>query len=296
MAPHRGIRLSHFFSGSPAAPMPHSTGPTTVPDEGPAQALLPAERRYSVRRRVGDAVNSALRFVDLELVRRHRWDDPRTFLPFASTIRRAKEAGLPLCDFIDLTYNVPGATQDTIDRLSDLGVYRRPIQRICEIGPGSGRFLEKTLHRCAPDYYEIYETADDWARWLVAQYNVVYQETDGNSLAATPSGSIDLVQAHKVLVATPFLTTVRYLREMMRVLRVGGLAVFDVMTKGCLDGDTLNRWVSSGITYGSYPALVPEEFVRELFLEKGFAFVGKFSIPMVPGQTQYFVFCKTRPD
>jgi hypothetical protein len=57
---------------------------------------------------------------------------------------------------------------------------------------------------CNPAYYEIYETAGDWEKWLVDKYQVTSHPTDGRSLSSTPSGSIDLVQAHKVLPVAIF--------------------------------------------------------------------------------------------
>lgn len=40
---------------------------------------------------------------------------------------------------------MPGATQATVDELRTLGVYEAKPNTVLEIGPGSGRYLEKTL-------------------------------------------------------------------------------------------------------------------------------------------------------
>lgn len=138
--------------------------------------------KTTLKHSIENSVNRTLHVVGLELVRhQHHWDDPREYIPFEETIRWARQAGLSVGDYIDVTYNVPGATQETIAKMATLGVFAGQVQRICEIGPGSGRYLEKTLQVCHPDQYEFYETSTAWAQWLEQQYAVIYQPTDGVS-------------------------------------------------------------------------------------------------------------------
>ena len=140
-----------------------------------------------------------------------------------SRISAAAAAGLSVGDYVDVTYNVAGATQGTIDGMSGLGVFSAPVETVLEIGPGSGRYLEKVVRKCAPARYEIYETAQAWADYLERRHRVVRQPASGSSLSDTADASIDLVHAHKVFVCTPFLITCRYWLEMLRVAR---LAIF----------------------------------------------------------------------
>ncbi|MGC5041162.1 methyltransferase domain-containing protein [Streptomyces sp. DT190] len=149
----------------------------------------------------------------------------------------------------------PGATQSTIDELRALGVFAAEPDTVLEIGPGSGRYLEKTLKECSPGRYEIYETAAPWADYLVDTFGVVAQPTAGCSLAPTPDGSIDLVQAHKVFNTLTFLGAARYFFEMARVTRPGGRIVFDVMTETCLDPATMRAWAARGTTPTRPPCL-----------------------------------------
>lgn len=93
------------------------------------------------------SVNSLLGMAEVELVRVNRWDDPRTFLPFKATLGGAKAAGISVSDYIDAKHNVPGATQATFDQMPALGVFQRPIDRVCEIGPGSGRTKYSGSHQ-----------------------------------------------------------------------------------------------------------------------------------------------------
>lgn len=122
-----------------------------------------------------------------------------------------------------------------------LGVFSKQITTVVESGPGSGRFIEKTLEACSPSNYEVYETAGLWASYVVSKYDVVLQPTDDRTLRATSDGSADLVHAYKVFVGVPFLETYTYWTEMARVARSGSHVVFDIMTEACLDSDTLKK-------------------------------------------------------
>src|SRR5262245_3101601 len=80
----------------------------------------------------------------------HDWADVSKFIPFEGTLEGAKRAGLSVGDYIDTVINkTPGATQSTIDQMVALGVFSGHIQSVVEIGPGSGRYLEKTIKICS---------------------------------------------------------------------------------------------------------------------------------------------------
>ena len=247
---------------------------------------------YSFAGRMRRTLNSLLRPLGVQLVRTHSWEEPRTYIPFKETLAAAKLAGQSVSDYIDTTYNVAGASQEAIEQMQKLGVFDQRIDRVCEIGPGSGRYLEKTMACCQPSHYEIYETADEWAQWLVRQYGVLLRLTDGNSLAATQSASIDLLQAHKVFSVMPFLTTMRYLGECVRVLRPGGKLVFDLITDECLDDATLERWLTTGPRAGTYPSVNSEQYVVRFLSVRDFRLDGKFVIAHKPGTARCFVFTK----
>ncbi|MFD3515782.1 methyltransferase domain-containing protein [Streptomyces sp. NPDC058657] len=216
------------------------------------------------------------------------------FLPFEATMRAARAAGLSVGDHIDEVMNgTPGATQSTIDKLSALGVYAGRPRTVLEIGPGSGRYLEKTLKECAPERYEIYETAAPWAGYLVDTYGVVARPTAGASLAPTPDASIDLVQAHKVFNTVTFLCACRYFLEMARVVRPGGRIVFDVMTENCLAPEAVRAWATQGGPgHGSYPAAMPRRTVEDLFETLGCSLEAGFTAPMGVASTEVLVFAK----
>ncbi|NGO11479.1 class I SAM-dependent methyltransferase [Streptomyces sp. HC44] len=216
------------------------------------------------------------------------------FIPFEATTRAARAAGLSVADYIDEVMNgTPGATQSTIDELRALGVFAASPNTVLEIGPGSGRYLEKTLKECSPERYEIYETAGPWANYLVDTFGVVAQPTAGSSLAPTPDASIDLVQAHKVFNTVTFLCASRYFFEMARVTRPGGRIVFDVMTETCLDPDAVRTWATQGgAGHDSYPAAMPRQTCVDLFATLGCSLKASFRAPMGVATTEVLVFTK----
>ena len=162
-----------------------------------------------------------------------------------------------------------------------------------EIGPGSGRYLEKTLEQCSPSRYEIYETAAPWASYLVETFGVLAQPTAGCSLAPTPDGTIDLVQAHKVFNTVTFLSSSRYFFEMARVTRAGGLIVFDVMTETCLEPATVRAWATrGGEGHDSYPIPMPRQTCIDLFATLGCTLEASFLAPMGFASTEVLVFRK----
>ena len=221
----------------------------------------------------------------------HDWSDVGNFIPFERTMEAAGHAGMSVADYVDGIMNgVPGSSQNTVDKMASLGVFSESMRTVVEIGPGTGRYLEKILRVARPSRYEIYETAGPWSAYLVKEYGVVAQPTDGYSLTSTEDASVCMVHSHKVLSAVPFMVTCCYWHEMARVIRPGGWAVFDVVTERCLGGDAMQTWVKSGLRLGSFPAVLPREVAVSLFTEEGFTLAGSFIVPMPPGTTELMVF------
>lgn len=240
-------------------------------------------------------VRGVLRRTGYDLVRstnvRGGVDD---FLPFEPTVRAARAAGMSIGDYLDDVMNgTPGATASTIERLTELGVFAGAPHTLLEIGPGSGRYLEKTLEVCTPSRYEIYETAEPWRDFLVETYPVVALPTEGSSLAPTPDGSVDVVLAHKVFNTVTFLISIRYFLEMARVVRPGGRIVFDALTETALDPATLRDWAAKGGEgHGTYPTPLPRQACVDLFATLGCTLEAAFLAPMGFATTEVLVFRK----
>ena len=244
-------------------------------------------------RTIKSTANTVLAPAGLKISRRddHGWDDTANFIPFEKTLAAANDAQLSVGDYVDAVMNgVPGSSQATIDLMASAGVFAQSGGTVVEIGPGTGRYLEKTVKAARPKRYEIYETAGPWRSYLVSQYKVVAQETDGYSLGPTPDASADLVHAHKVFSGVPFMVTCCYWHEMARVIRPGGWAVFDILTERCLEGDALTAWAKSGIRNGAYPAVVPRNLAVQFFASQGFEAKASHIVPMSPGSTELMLF------
>lgn len=229
--------------------------------------------------------------IRIEKLDDHAWDDTSSFIPFERTMASARSAGLSVGDYVDAILNrMPGSSQSTIDKMAAAGVFSAPLETIVEIGPGTGRYLEKTIHAARPKRYEIYETARPWADYLMETYDLVLQRTDGYSLGDTASASADLVHAHKVFSSVPFMVTCCYWREIARAVRPGGWVAFDIMTERCLEGDAMEKWASSGIRNGAFPAVIPRALATEFFGNRGFKLAASHIVPMQPGTTELLVF------
>lgn len=242
----------------------------------------------SYKRKLLNGANRFLSLAGFELVK--KGDEFQDYIPWKQTLLAAEKSGLSLGDYIDNNFNVPGTTQLTLDKMAELGVFENPVGRVCEIGPGSGRYLEKVIQLCKPEYYEIYETSSDWRNWLVDKYGVIAKPTDGASLSSTPAKTMDLVHTHKMLYGNPILTIFRYFKEMIRVVKDDGVLVFDLLTAECMSNEILEKWVASGVTHAC--SMTPKQVALDYFPAHGFQYRGGFIVPMAPGLTEYFVFKK----
>jgi hypothetical protein len=248
----------------------------------------------SIRKAAREKLNVLLGVAGFQLLRPGEKDHVRPFIPWKRTLEAARKAGLSVGDYIDLTYQVPGATRATIDQLSGIGVFRNKIDRVGEVGPGSGRYLDLIQRLCAPRSYEIYETDKEWSGWLTQTYHVTAHEADGTSLSATATGSLGLVHAHKVFAYLPFIVTCQYFGEMIRVTRPGGHIVFDFFSESCMSDATIQQWIE-GRMYSR--CVIPREFVIGFFARRHCSLRSSFLATAQPGLSEYLVLVKDEvPD
>ncbi len=243
----------------------------------------------SFRRTVQKALNYLLIPAGYELLPRFKREYIRSYQPLRQTLKAAQKAGLSVGDYLDGKFQVPGVTQTTIDQLAAYGIFGKEVQRVCEIGPGSGRYLEKVQSLCGPCSYEIYETDPQWNDWLVRTYPVISHDADGRSLNDTADGSVDIVHAHRLFPYLPFIVQCRYFLEMIRVARPGGWIVFDIISEQCMSDPLIQKWIASD---RSDPCMMPREFVTDFFARRQCFLRWSFFIPFLPGQTEYVVFAK----
>jgi SAM-dependent methyltransferase len=235
------------------------------------------------------SVNAGLRPLGVQVIR-GRSTDPavQRFLSARKTIAAARRAGLSIGDYIDQVFAQPGATAAAVETVVKLGELKSPVKRICEIGAGSGRYMEKFIEALHPEVYEVYETADDWLPHLRSFPHVVTHSCDGRTLKGTVSGSVDLVHAQKVFVYLDFWTMVSYLTEMVRVIRPGGVIAFDIISERALDEVPIDQWMTSGQVLR--PA--PRQWVIDLLARESVCYQGNDFISMPPGRSELLVFRK----
>ena len=218
-------------------------------------------------------------------------DSVKSFLPFRQTLKAARLAGLPLGDYIDARYQFPGLTQQTIDRLATVGVFDAPTDRVCEIGPGSGRYLEPVLKRCKPTSYEIYEPNREWSNWLAKTHPVIPRQSDGISLHDTLTASVDLVLAHRVFVYLAFIVTFQYFLEMIRVAKDGAYIAFDIFSESCMPDATIEKWAAAHVYH---PCMIPRDMAIAFFARRRCSLHASFFVPSRFGQSEYLVFVKNQ--
>lgn len=234
-------------------------------------------------------VNRGLRPFGFQLARGHSTDPAiQPFLPAKKTLAAAKRDGVSVSDYLDAFSAKPGATEDTVAALLEIAELGDHVARVCEIGPGSGRYADRVAAALSPDVYEIYETAKDWLPHLRRRLpNLLIQPADGHTLAPTESVSVDLVHAHKLFPYIPFVTTAGYLVEMARVVRPGGIVAFDIITEDCVDDTVLKSWIAQNLTLY---LLTPRSWTIELLQRRGLTLIGSHHAPLSGGSTELLVF------
>ena len=237
-------------------------------------------------------INSILGLFNLRLIKANHFTNNSNKLGYISateTVKRAQKEGLTVCDYVEKTWGQIGETQKVIDNMERFGAFDFYNPNICEIGAGTGRYMEKVIEKCNPIRYESYETAQDWSDWLQRKYNIISQRTDGFSLNNTADKSIDLVHTHGVFVYLPFFDSLRYFKEIDRVLSINAIIVFDCITEDCLDKMMMNAWLNSA---HNFPQVLPEKYISDFFPSTRYKLLGNFFTPYGQGKSKYFVFKK----
>jgi hypothetical protein len=230
-------------------------------------------------------VNSILAIGGVEL--RRRLPPVTLYIPAAETVSAAKEAGLSVCDYVELLWNQKGRTAHVIEEMRNAGCFK-DCKTVCEIGPGTARYLE-TLNEIHYRRYEFYELADDWASWIANTYGpkVIRRPTNGHTLAATADDFCDLVASHGVFVYLPMLRVLEYIKECARATRTGGYIVFDCLTEQEFPPETVDAWLSDS---ARYPVIIPTAVLLNYCERLGLSLVADFRVKYGAGLSRYFIF------
>jgi SAM-dependent methyltransferase len=215
----------------------------------------------------------------------------RGYINANEVIRGAAAAGTDVDTYIEAHFGWKGfnrQAEDAAERLVAAGALSSSTRRVLEIGSGSGRHL-KAIKRRFPDVaLTAYEADPAWRAFLRGQYGAETPEVQGELLAGTESGSVDLVISEVTLVYLPFLSVVSYWNESARVLRPGGFLHFNVFTEQSFTPEKLAYWMS---TTHRYPAIMPRDFLVKLLGDRGFSLVMEDN--EADPETTYFFFRRT---
>ena len=102
------------------------------------------------------------------------------------------------------------------------------VNAVCEIGAAWGAATRHFIDRYSPETFHVYEIDTAWAQWLADNLGVDSKNCDGETLGFTDDATMDICVASSCLYFMPWIKQWKYLSEFARVLRPGGLAVFNV--------------------------------------------------------------------
>ncbi len=243
----------------------------------------------SVKAIAQNGVNAALRPFRVQVVAGFSADPGvKSFVSARQTIVGARREGLAVRDYIDKHNAQPGATAAAVEAMLRLAELDQ-ADTVCEIGPGTGRYAELVISALHPAVYEMYETAADWLPHLRKLPAARIMPADGRTLSQTKPESVDLVHANKVFVYLPLVSTIRYLEEMARVVRPGGVMAFDIVTEDCMDEAVIKTWVANNSVIYS---MIPKQWTIDLLDRHGLLFLGSSFSPLSDGRTELLVFRK----
>lgn len=205
-------------------------------------------------------------------------------------IALARRAGLPVADYLERQWGNPGRRAGILARMEAAGVLGRHVRTVCEIGPGSGGYVQDVIRAVAPESYEIYEIEAQRARWLGQQHPVAVRETEGESLSGTADAGIDLLHAHGVFSSLKVISCFTYFDEIARVTAPGGHVCFDIIDDECLSDEEITRYLAGPLRYLQFMSVA---LVEQFFAARGFTLIQSFRTPLlVRGDSTYLIFRK----
>jgi len=245
-------------------------------------------------------LSEKLKQIIIQVLGRHGYTLTKSALAFidaTSTVAAARHSGLSVCEYLESLEDDPrkrGRRDRIIEQLKAAGVFDG-ISTVCEIGAGSGRYLEKVIELARPGMYHVYETDQGWVDFLQSEYGnrngcrLSCNDADGITLRQTDDQSCDLVHAHAVFVYLPLLQTMAYLEECVRVSRPGGYIVFDCFFDTSFSLSEAEAWLRGN---HRFPVVIPNRLLDEFRCKHNIRLLKTFSMVYGDGSVDYMIWQK----
>ncbi len=198
-----------------------------------------------------------------------------------NTIEQAKKRKLTICEYLESTKDDKrkiGRRDRIINMMESLDIFSN-AKNICEIGTGTGMYLEKIIKKTLVQTYEVYETAIDWKEYLNFEYktkikHLILHDADGITLRQTRSATIDLVHAHAVFVYIPFIDIYNYLKECVRICKKEGYIVFDAISDDKLNVEAVQKWSNINCRFA---VITPHKFILDFIKKNNLILLNSFN-------------------
>jgi SAM-dependent methyltransferase len=253
-------------------------------------------------RRVRNLLLSGLKKIISRLLNRYGYTLTKAGLGFIdakSFIVAARKKGLSVSEYWESLIDDPrkiGSRDLVIRKLQAAGILDS-VSTVCEIGTGTGRYLERVIGLAQPETYEVYETDRGWVEFLKSEYaglngcKLICHPADGNTLRYTHTDSVDLVHAHGVFNYLPLLQTMEYLKECVRVCRSDGYIVFNCFFDRTFSSlSAVEDWLAGP---HRFPVVIPEKLLDEFARVNNLRVLQSFSVPYGSGSVNYVIWQKS---
>jgi SAM-dependent methyltransferase len=155
---------------------------------------------------------------------------------FAGYLEAATLAGMDVNDYEEqrLGWRLPEPTLEAV-----VYPYLRPTSRVCELGPGTGRWSRHIAARIPEGELHLVDPSPWMVRFLEHYFpggNVSAHVNDGQSLPFTRTAWLDLVFAANTFVELKLGVIWLYARDFARALRSGGYVVLDYIDPTTAEG------------------------------------------------------------